>query len=104
MGKYIKKGHGLRKPKKIFCEICNESQKSTLQYHHIIPRTDERCQDDWTNVCIICSNCHNKVHEGVINIKGILPSTILPYRRVVVYEENGKCNVENVDDILYHRI
>ena len=103
MGKYVKKGYGVRKPKKFFCEICKESEKATLEYHHIIPRTEDDCQDDWVNVCIICSNCHSKVHENQIEIIGVLPSTHLPYKRIVVYKENGISNVPDVSEIQYKR-
>jgi hypothetical protein len=104
MGRYVKKGNGTKKPQKFFCEVCNEQNKSTLQYHHIIPRTDNECKDDWTNVCIICANCHNKVHEGRIKIIGILPSTHLPYKRIVVYEENGISNVPGIQEICYKKV
>ena len=103
MGKYIKKGSGTRKPKKVDCEICGEKNKATLHYHHIIPRTEDDCTDDWSNVCIICSNCHNKVHDYIIEIIGVFNSTKLPYKRTLVYKINGVCNVPGVEDTFYHR-
>jgi hypothetical protein len=88
---------GSVKPKKIKCEICAESSKSVLHYHHIIPQTDPGCTDDWINVCIVCSNCHNKIHADEIKVIGIFPSTQLPYKRTLVYEKNGICNVPGID-------
>lgn len=89
------------KPKKISCEICNLTCKSVLHYHHIIPRTEPDCTDDWINVCVICSNCHNRVHSDEIKIIGIFPSTKIPYRRTLVFEENGSSNAPGIKEALY---
>jgi hypothetical protein len=97
MGKYIKKGkYQARKPKKKICEICGENNISTLHEHHIIPRTDERCTDDWHNVVIVCANCHNKIHSNQIEIIGIYPSTKLPYKRSVIFSIFGKSILPNL--------
>lgn len=81
-----------RSVKKIDCEICGENNKAVLHRHHIIERTDPLCTDDWCNICVICSNCHNRVHAGQVRIIGIFPSTKMPYKRTLVFEENGKSN------------
>jgi hypothetical protein len=86
------------KPKKVSCEICAEENKAVLHHHHIIPRTDPRCTNDWLNVCVICSNCHNKVHANQIKIVGVFPSTQLPYKRTLVYEINGVSNVPGITE------
>lgn len=97
MGKYIKRRKGSsKKPKKIECEICGENNLATLHEHHIIPRTDNSCNDDWLNVCIVCSNCHNKIHSEQIRIIGIYPSTKQPYNRSVICEENGESNLPEI--------
>jgi hypothetical protein len=88
-----------RSVKKINCEICSENNRAVLHRHHIIPRTDPLCTDEWDNVCVICSNCHNKTHAGQINIIGVFSSTKLPYKRTLVFEENGKCNVPDLASI-----
>jgi hypothetical protein len=90
-----------KKPTKVCCEICNEDNLAVLHYHHIIPRTQHECTDDWTNVCVICSNCHNKVHGDQIKIIGIFASTKLPYKRTLVYENKGVPNVPGVDKPYY---
>jgi hypothetical protein len=89
------------KPKKIDCEICKESNKSVLHYHHIVERTDPNCTDDWGNVCIICANCHNRVHNNEIKIIGVFPSTKLPYSRTLVFEINGVSNVPGITSPYY---
>lgn len=92
--KKFDKNHQTKKLKKVLCEICSCKDKETLHWHHIIPRTDPNCTDDWKNVIIVCSNCHNKIHANKIKIIGIYDSTNLPYKRIVVFEENGKKNID----------
>lgn len=78
------------------CEICGETNKAFLHKHHIIERTDPNTShDDW-NLAIICSNCHNKVHDDQIKIVGVFPSTKLPYKRTLVYEEGGVSNLPGI--------
>jgi hypothetical protein len=81
---------------KINCEICGEDNKSVLHRHHIVERTDPNCTNEWGNICVICSNCHNRVHANQIKIIGIFPSTKLPYKRTLVFEENGKPNISDL--------
>jgi hypothetical protein len=83
------------------CEICGEKNTAVLHKHHIVERTDPNCTDDWGNVCIICANCHNKVHDEQIKIIGVFPSTQLPYKRTLIYEENGVSNVPGITEPYY---
>lgn len=80
--------------KKVSCEICKCDDVNTLHYHHIIPRTEVECTNKWSNICIICSNCHNLYHAGEIKIIGIYPSTQMPYKRTLIYEKDGKRNLD----------
>jgi 5-methylcytosine-specific restriction endonuclease McrA len=80
------------------CEICGESNTAVLHKHHIIERTDPGTSHDDSNLAIICANCHNKVHAEQIRIIGTFPSTQLPYKRTLVYEENGVSNLPGVTD------
>jgi 5-methylcytosine-specific restriction endonuclease McrA len=82
-----------RKPKKIVCEVCGYDK--ALHWHHIIPRTDADCTDDWKNVAVLCSNCHNRVHDNEIKILGIYNSTKQPYNRFLEFSINGLSNMEN---------
>ena len=61
--------------KKIKCEICGNTNKSVLHRHHIIPRTDPRCNNSDFNIACICSNCHHEVHAGQIIIIGVYSTT-----------------------------
>jgi|688.fasta_scaffold1162286_1 hypothetical protein len=78
------------------CEIhnCNESNPKVLDFHHIIPQTELGCTDHPTNIAIICANCHRKIHLGILNIIGVIPSTELPNKRTLVYEIDGKRNID----------
>jgi hypothetical protein len=87
-----------KKLDKICCEICQCKDIPTLHYHHIIPRTDIKCTNDWLNLCVICSNCHNKVHSDVIKIVGVYPSTKMPYKRTLIFEENGISNMPDITE------
>lgn len=78
------------------CEIdsCNVTDPNLLHLHHIIERTDENTTNHVTNLCILCSNCHNLVHSGKIKIIGLFSSTKLPNKRTLVYELDGKRNID----------
>jgi hypothetical protein len=54
------------------CEICGE--KSILEQHHIRGRKIIDCNHP-SNLANICSNCHTKVHHGVIVIENRLMTT-----------------------------
>jgi hypothetical protein len=88
---------------KILCEVCGEKDKSTLHKHHIIERTQLECTNDDYNLAVLCANCHSKVHSGKIKIIGIYPSTKLPYKRVLVFEEGGMPNVNGITEPYYKR-
>lgn len=81
------------------CEIetCNEIDPKALHLHHIIERTELNTNNHPLNLAILCSNCHNKVHAGKIKLIGIFPSTRPPNNRVLIYEIDGKKNVEGID-------
>jgi 5-methylcytosine-specific restriction endonuclease McrA len=83
------------------CEICGEKNTAVLHKHHIVERTDPNTNNDDMNLTIICSNCHNKVHAKQIKIIGLFPSTQLPYKRTLIYEENGVSNVPEITESYY---
>jgi len=57
------------------CEICSTSESVVIDKHHIIPRADSRSTDNLSNLAIICSNCHRKVHNHLIIIEGVFPTS-----------------------------
>jgi len=85
-----------KKPKLILnkCELdfCNETVD--LHLHHHVERTEENTTNNPWNLCILCPNCHAKIHSGSIKVIGVFPSTQLPNGRTLVYEMNG---VKNLD-------
>ena len=87
-----------KKLEKIECEICGEKNKNVLHKHHIIARTKINTSNDPMNLAIICSNCHNKVHAGEIEIVGLYPSTKLPYGRTLIYKTNGVSNIPEITE------
>lgn len=62
--------------KKIKCEICEFSDTKVLHRHHIIPRTDPNSTELDSNLAVICSNCHMKVHAGDFIIEGVFQTSL----------------------------
>lgn len=79
------------------CEIegCNETDN--LHLHHIIERTEIHTNNHVFNLSILCPNHHNYVHSGRLKIVGVYPSTTLPNGRTLVYELDGKKNIEGIN-------
>lgn len=82
------------------CEIetCTVTDPNLLQLHHIIERTEEHTNNDNFNLAILCANCHGLTHSGRLKIIGVFPSTQLPNARTLVYELDGKKNIEGIDE------
>jgi uncharacterized membrane protein len=76
------------------CEIDDCVITECLHLHHIIPRTDPNTSNDNLNLCILCPNHHNFVHKNLLRIIGVYPSTKLPNYRTLVYELDGKKNID----------
>lgn len=81
------------------CEIesCNVIDSNLLQLHHIIERTEEHTTNNNFNLAILCSNCHLLTHCGRLKIIGVYPSTKLPNGRTLIYELDGKKNIDGID-------
>lgn len=80
------------------CEIgsCSITDPNLLHLHHIIERTEINTTNHDFNLAILCANCHALTHSGRLKIIGVYPSTKLPNKRTLVYELDGKRNVENI--------
>lgn len=83
-----------------FCEVCGYKEKSTLQHHHIIERTELNTNNDIYNLCVLCSNCHNEVHADRIKLIGVYPSTN-PYGRKLIFEKDGVSNFPGITEPYY---
>lgn len=81
------------------CEIetCGITDPNLLQLHHIIERTETNTTNHPFNLAILCANCHQLNHGGRLKIIGVYPSTKLPNFRTLIYELDGKRNLEDVD-------
>jgi len=76
------------------CEIDGCEETLNLHKHHIIERTEINTNNHSFNLAILCPNCHAKTHSNVLKIIGVFPSTKLPNKRTLVYELNGKKNID----------
>ena len=54
------------------CEICSE--QAILVQHHIRGRKIANA-DHYSNIANICSNCHTKVHHGIIIVENRCATT-----------------------------
>ena len=81
------------------CEIesCGVGDSNLLHFHHIIERTEANTTNHDFNLAILCANCHALTHTGRLKIIGVFPSTQLPNKRTLIYELDGKRNIEGVD-------
>jgi len=82
------------------CEIesCNVTDPALLHLHHIIERTEINTTNHDFNLAILCANCHALTHTGKLKIIGVYPSTKLPNKRTLIYELNGKKNIDNISE------
>lgn len=78
------------------CEIecCDITDPNLLELHHIIERTELNTTNHPMNLAILCSNHHGCLHSGRLKIIGVYPSTKLPNKRTLVYELDGKKNID----------
>lgn len=86
------------------CEIesCSITDPNLLQLHHIIERTELNTNNENFNLAILCANCHGLTHSGRLKIIGIYPSTQLPNARTLIYELDGKRNLEGIEEPYVH--
>lgn len=81
------------------CEIesCNVTDPKLLELHHIIERTQLNTTNHDFNLAILCANCHAMTHTGRLKIIGVYPATLPPNGRILIYELDGKRNIEGID-------
>jgi len=81
------------------CEVesCGVTDPKLLELHHIIERTEVNTTNHDFNLAILCANCHAMTHTGRLKIIGVYPSTQLPNGRTLIYELDGKRNIEGID-------
>lgn len=81
------------------CEIesCGVDDVNALHFHHIIERTQVNTTNHPFNIAILCAVHHELVHSGRLKIIGVYPSTLPPNGRTLIYELDGKRNIEGID-------
>lgn len=86
------------------CEIesCNVTDPNLLHLHHIVERTEINTTNHTYNLAILCANCHALTHANKLKILGVYPSTRLPNHRTLIYELNGKRNIEGIDSSYFN--
>jgi DNA mismatch repair protein MutS len=81
------------------CEICQNPIVRELEVHHIKPRlhadSQKKFQDgssmnDIRNLIIVCQECHDKHHEGLIDIGPQKETSAGPERKVIIVEKATK--------------
>lgn len=62
------------------CKFCGEKEVVTLDLHHVNPKekdkdpsslycySTQRLRDEIRKCIVLCSNCHRKVHAGILKI------------------------------------
>lgn len=68
------------------CSCCPESYGPCLDFHHLDPSqkdfeissknwsfSEQRLIDELRKCAVVCSNCHTKVHNGLIDNSGLSP-------------------------------
>lgn len=62
----------------LFCEICGENEECCLEFHHRDPKKKDlevsrlidwslaRAKKEAAKCAVLCSNCHKKVHAGIL--------------------------------------
>lgn len=82
------------------CEIdgCGMTDPAALHLHHIIERTELNTTNHDYNLAIICANHHEMTHSGRLRIIGVYPATIPPNNRILIYELDGKRNIDGIDE------
>lgn len=58
------------------CELCDYNVTEMLVIHHIVERS-KGGSDDYDNLLLVCSNCHQEIHKGYRTPDGRLTSKVL---------------------------
>ena len=91
--KYEHKKEILQELKSVGCCICGEKEPCCLDFHHIdqehkefnmgsaLNKTDGKIVAEATKCVVVCSNCHRKIHGGVLNIYDYINESQYKYMR-----------------------
>ena len=78
------------------CEIwgCPIDDSNLLELHHIIARTEVGSSHNHYNLAVLCCNHHKLIDTGKLVILGVIPATVKPNNRILVYILNGIINID----------
>ena len=83
----------LQELKSVGCCVCGEKELCCLDFHHIdqehkefnmgsaLNKTDGKIVAEATKCVVVCSNCHRKIHGGVLNIYDYINESQYKYMR-----------------------
>jgi 5-methylcytosine-specific restriction endonuclease McrA len=81
------------------CSACGEGRYSGLHAHHILLRS--RSGDDHTaNLCALCANCHQALHDGDAKVRRALGRHIAEKRPDVLAYLAEKLGTVEAEDFL----
>jgi len=89
----------MKKPKKIKCEICGLKQPKALHLHHLTERVEANCTNHPLNLLVACGSCHSLIHQKIIEVIGIWPSSNPTNGRIVVFKKEGRCNIPELENV-----
>lgn len=76
---------------KMPCEICKETE--LLCRHHLNGREIPGAEEEW-NEAWICSNCHSRIHSGIIVIEGWF---VTDKGRTLIWHKKGEESITGME-------
>lgn len=82
--------------KSVGCAVCGEKDTVCLDFHHYDPKEKEfnmssaltkpyyKMIEEAAKCIVTCSNCHRKIHAGLISLDEFLPKHEYEYRKLLV--------------------
>jgi cytochrome c553 len=89
------------------CEVCSANIISDLEVHHIQPRAetvdshnkDGTHQNDLRNLIVVCSKCHDSIHNSTLSVGPVSLTSNGPKRSIVHNETSVKKKGLSDEDI-----
>ncbi len=83
------------------CQICHHTMTRDLEVHHIRPQAeasqkhfdDGSHMNDLRNLIVVCQTCHDKHHNGEIEIKPVKQTSVGPQLEVIEIPQQEKKEV-----------
>lgn len=87
--KYINRNKEFLNSIRTPCVICGEDEKTCIDFHHVNPEEKEatvsslitgslkKLKEEVKKCICLCSNCHRKVHAGILHLDNVKISSIM---------------------------